>query len=84
MAAFLLDESSAAIARGIAEGRTHARALPEPIDVYIVYQTITIAPSGAIEFHADPYKRDAAVWELLTRPKGVPIARNNGSGACRG
>lgn len=84
MAALLLRESPATIARGIAEGRTHTRALPEPIDVYIVYQTVTVALSGAIEFHADPYERDAVLWQLLTRPKEVPMAQNSGNSARRG
>ncbi|HJU18712.1 MAG TPA: L,D-transpeptidase family protein [Stellaceae bacterium] len=84
MAALVLHESPDAIRRGIAEWRTHAQALPEPLDVYIVYQTVTVAPSGAIEFHADPYERDAALWQLLTSPGGLPMAQDNDIDARRG
>jgi murein L,D-transpeptidase YcbB/YkuD len=78
MAALVLHESPVAIQYGIAEGRTYIQPLPAPLDVYIVYQTVIIAPSGAIEFHADPYERDAAVWQLLARPQGAPMAQNDG------
>ena len=84
MAALLLRKSAAAIARGIAQGRTHAEALPKPIDVYIAYQTVIVAPSGAIEFRADPYERDAAIWRLLTRSEPVPMAQNRDVDARRG
>ncbi|MGH7122041.1 MAG: L,D-transpeptidase family protein, partial [Acetobacteraceae bacterium] len=84
MAALVLHESPAAIARGIAGGHVHTQTLPKPIDAYIVYQTVSVTPSGAIEFHADPYKRDAAVWQLLTRSEGAPMAQDGNIGARRG
>jgi murein L,D-transpeptidase YcbB/YkuD len=84
LAALLLHESPYAVARGIAEWRTHAEALPEPVDVYIVYQTVSFAPSGALVFHADPYGRDAEIGRQLTRSGGLPMAQDNGFDARKG
>jgi murein L,D-transpeptidase YcbB/YkuD len=84
LAALLLDESPAEIWRGIAEGRTHAQALPEPIDVYIIYQTVSVEPSGAIVFHADPYHRDARIWQLLNPTGELPMAQDDGLYARKG
>jgi murein L,D-transpeptidase YcbB/YkuD len=84
LAALLLDESPSDIRRGIAEGRSHVQALPEPIDVYIVYQTVSVSPSGGIVFHADPYDRDAAIWQLLNRAGGLPVAQDDGVYARKG
>lgn len=84
LAALLLHESPHAVARGIAEGRTHEEPLPQPVDVYITYQTVSLSPSGGIVFHADPYHRDSEVWQLLNRSGGLPIAQGDGIDARKG
>jgi murein L,D-transpeptidase YcbB/YkuD len=84
LAALLLHESPLAVARGIVEGRAHAQVLPQPVDVYITYQTVSISPSGGIVFHADPYHRDAAISQLLNRSGELPIAQDDSSHARRG
>jgi murein L,D-transpeptidase YcbB/YkuD len=78
LAALILHESPYAIARNIAERRTHAQALPQPLDVYIVYQTVSLSPSGALEFHADPYHRDDEIWQLLNPAEALSADRDNG------
>ena len=80
----LLHKSSAAIARGIAEGRTHAQVLPEPIDGSIVYQSVTLAPSGAIEFRTDPCEHDSALWQLLNLPEEMSIVQDSNIDTHRG
>jgi murein L,D-transpeptidase YcbB/YkuD len=84
LAALLLDESRGEIRRGIAAGRTHAQALLEPTDVYIVYHTVSLSPSGRIVFHADPYHRDAAIWQLLNHAGELPVAREDSPSARNG
>jgi murein L,D-transpeptidase YcbB/YkuD len=84
LAALLLHESPLAVERGIAEGRTHAQALPQPVDVYITYQTVSLGPSGAIIYHADPYHRDSEIWQLLNPPGGSPVAQDDGIDARKG
>lgn len=84
LAALVLRESVADVERGIAAGRTTWQPLPEPVGVYIVYQTVAVTPSGAIAFYADPYHRDAEIWRLLTGLGGMPVAQDNGADARRG
>jgi murein L,D-transpeptidase YcbB/YkuD len=84
LAALLLHESPRAIARGIAEGRTHDEPLPQPVDVYITYQTVSLSPSGGVVFHADPYHRDSEVWQMLNRSGGLSIAEGDGIQARKG
>lgn len=84
LAALVLRESRADIERGIAAGRTTWQPLPEPVAVYIVYHTVTVTPSGAIAFGADPYHRDGEIWRLLTGSGGAPLAQDSGIDARRG
>ncbi len=84
LAALVLHESRPDIARSIAAGRTTWQPLPRPVEVYIVYQTAAVTPSGAIAFYADPYHRDAEIWRLLTGSGGVPLAQDGGLDARRG
>jgi murein L,D-transpeptidase YcbB/YkuD len=84
LAALVLHESQADVERSIAAGRTTWQPLPRPVEVYIVYQTAAVTPSGAIAFYADPYHRDAEIWRLLTGSGGVPLAQDSGLDARRG
>lgn len=76
LAALLLGQSPEAIARGISANRTHARALPKPVPVFIVYRTAAVESDGSIEFRADPYRRDGKIWAYLDRAKPAPITRD--------
>jgi L,D-transpeptidase YcbB len=72
LAALLLGESPATIAKGIGAGRTHARALPKPLPVFLVYRTAAVESDGAIAFRADPYQRDGAILAYLDRASQRP------------
>ncbi len=51
-------------------GRTQTIALPEPVDIVIIYWTAGADPRGVVHFRRDIYKRDAAVLAALDRPLG--------------
>ncbi len=76
LAALLLGQSPEAIARGISVNRTHGRALPKEVPVFIVYRTAVVESDGSIAFRADPYQRDGKIWAYLNRAKSAPIARD--------
>ncbi|HEY3910941.1 MAG TPA: L,D-transpeptidase family protein [Stellaceae bacterium] len=76
LAALLLGQSPEAIARGIEVNRTHGRALPKPVPVFIVYRTAGVESDGSIDFRADPYHRDGKIWAYLDRAKPAPITRD--------
>ena len=69
LASLLLDENAAAIDKAIDIGRTHSRALPRPLPVFIVYRTAIVESDGTIGFRGDPYDRDAEVWSYLSRAR---------------
>jgi murein L,D-transpeptidase YcbB/YkuD len=62
------------ITKGINLGTTNRRNLPEPIAVFIVYQTAFINNDGALELRRDVYQRDAAIAQRLTHSPQVPVA----------
>ncbi len=77
LAGLLLGQSPEMVAKAIAVGRTHGRALPKPMPVFIVYRTAAIESDGSIEFRADPYQRDSRIWAYLNRARQPPIAENS-------
>ena len=62
------------ISKAINTGVTNRRNLPEPIAVFIVYQTAFIDPDGTLEFRRDFYQRDAAIAQRLSATPQVPVA----------
>lgn len=52
-----------------AEPKSTVVALPHKVPVYVIYQTVTVKPDGALAFHKDIYGRDGAI--AVTLP-GVP------------
>lgn len=76
LAALLLGQSPTAVERAIGIGRTHSRALPKQMPVFIVYRTVAAESDGEIQFHADPYRRDARLWDYLNREKSSPIVQD--------
>ncbi len=81
LAALLLGASREDIDQAIAVDRTHRRALPKPVPVFIVYRTAVAESDGAIAFRGDPYQRDAAVWAYLSRARETPVAQRSGAGS---
>jgi murein L,D-transpeptidase YcbB/YkuD len=75
LASLLLDESPEKIDAAIDVVRTHSRALPKPIPVFIVYRTAVVESDGSIAFRGDPYHRDDAIWAYLSRAEQAPLAQ---------
>jgi murein L,D-transpeptidase YcbB/YkuD len=78
LAQFLLDDSAwdqAAIANVIAEGKTRRVSLRQPIPIYLVYWTVEVQEDGAVHFKRDPYLRDDAMIDVLSRPLKPDAAR---------
>jgi murein L,D-transpeptidase YcbB/YkuD len=78
LAALLLEESPEDIDKAIDVTRTHSRALPKPVPVFIVYHTADVESDGSIAFYGDPYDRDGAVWAYLSRAEQTAIAQRFG------
>ena len=67
LASVLLNEDESTISRKVGVGYTHRQELKHPIPVFVVYQTVTVDPSGKVQFHPDYYGRDDRVWQALNR-----------------
>jgi murein L,D-transpeptidase YcbB/YkuD len=76
LAAMLLQQPVEVINKGIAAGTTNRRMLPNPIPVFLVYQTAFAGPDGAIEFRSDVYSRDDDVWQQLHPARQAPVAEH--------
>lgn len=74
LGSLLMGISEDDITKAINTGVTNRRNLPEPIPVFIVYQTAFIDNDGELEFRRDVYQRDTAVAQRLTRSSQVPVA----------
>jgi murein L,D-transpeptidase YcbB/YkuD len=79
LAALLLDETAEQIDKAIAVDRTHSRALPKAVPVFILYRTAVAESDGSVAFRGDPYQRDPAVWAYLSRARELRIAQKLGS-----
>jgi hypothetical protein len=53
-------------------GRERQLALPEPIPVYITYQTVQASHDGMVFFWPDVYGHDAAQMPLMLAPSSLP------------
>jgi murein L,D-transpeptidase YcbB/YkuD len=84
LASLLLDETPEQIDKAIGVGRTHSRALPKAVPVFIVYRTAVAESDGSIAFRGDPYQRDSRLWAALNRGRDVSVAqRSDGLSANR-
>ena len=77
LAQLLLQQGPEAIDRGISVGYTNRRALPTPLPILIVYQTVYVDSDGSIQFRSDPYERDDEIWQHLTRAQQPPLAQDS-------
>ena len=73
LAALLMREPIDSINETIATGDTTRRALPKPVPVFVVYETAFADADGKLQYRADSYRRDAAIWKYL-EPKGRVVA----------
>jgi murein L,D-transpeptidase YcbB/YkuD len=76
LAALLLGWSPEEIDKAIGLDRTHSRALPRPLPVFIVYRTAYVESNGAIAYRGDPYQRDEEIWRRLNRLPERPVAQD--------
>jgi murein L,D-transpeptidase YcbB/YkuD len=64
---------------------TRAIPLAAPVAVYLLYQTVFIAPEGTVEFRDDIYGRGKALVAMLALPEdGRPPERTVAGLACPG
>lgn len=73
LAALLMQQSTDAIDQTIATGNTSRTALPKPVPVFVAYETAFADADGKLQFRADVYGRDAAIWQYLG-PKSRTVA----------
>lgn len=66
LAALLLDQSIEAIERKIEAGRTTRTTLPNPMPVYVTYQTAFADAEGTLQFRDDFYGRDEDLYHRLS------------------
>ena len=74
LAALLLQDGADGIARSIALGGTNRRPLPQPVPVFITYQTAFLDDNGSIAFRRDVYQRDDEIWRGLIHVPQAPLA----------
>jgi murein L,D-transpeptidase YcbB/YkuD len=84
LAQLLLGQSPEAIDKGISLGHTNRRALPNPLPIFIVYQTAYVESNGSIQFSSDPYERDDEIWQHLTHAQRSPVAQDAATGQRKG
>jgi murein L,D-transpeptidase YcbB/YkuD len=65
LAAALLGWDAARVDQTIAAGATRTYALKDPIPVYMVYRTASVAADGHVSFRADVYGWDAEIAAAL-------------------
>jgi murein L,D-transpeptidase YcbB/YkuD len=74
LASLLLGIPEDDISKAIDTNVTNRRNLPQPISVFIVYQTAFTDAAGTVEFRRDVYQRDNDIAQHLTRSPQLPLA----------
>ena len=72
LAALLMQQPIEAIDQQISGGDTTLRDLPKPMPVFVVYETAFADADDKLQFRADVYGRDPAIWQYLS-PKWSPV-----------
>jgi murein L,D-transpeptidase YcbB/YkuD len=83
LAALLMREPIEAIDQAIATGSTTRSNLPQPVPVFIVYETAFSDADGKLQFRPDIYGRDAEIWTRLD-PDRPSTAEGKASSRRRG
>ena len=76
LAALLLRQPIDAINQTIARGGTTRAELPQPLPVFVVYETAFADVDGSLQFRPDVYGRDAEIGQHLT-PERRPLAERD-------
>jgi murein L,D-transpeptidase YcbB/YkuD len=79
LASLLMGVSEDDITKGINVGTTNRHNLPQPIAVFIVYQTAFIDSDGVLQFRQDVYQRDSDIAQRLTHGAQPPLAQQGPS-----
>jgi murein L,D-transpeptidase YcbB/YkuD len=75
LASLLLGISEDEITKNINTGNTYRHTLPQPLPVFIVYQTAFVGAAGTLQFRQDVYQRDNDIAQhLMLRPQ-QPLAQ---------
>jgi murein L,D-transpeptidase YcbB/YkuD len=73
LAALLMQQPIDAIEQAIATGDTTRKRLPEPVPVFVAYETAFADVDGKLQYRTDVYGRDAEIWQQL-EPKRRAVA----------
>lgn len=76
LAALLMRQPIDRIDQVIAMGSTTRSELPQPVPVFVVYETAFADTDGSLQFRADVYGRDAEIGQHLT-PERRPLAERD-------
>jgi len=79
LTALLMRQPVDAIDQAIATGNTTRSALPEPVPVFVVYETAFADTDDRLQFRPDVYRRDAEVWQYLD-PERRAVAEREAPG----
>jgi murein L,D-transpeptidase YcbB/YkuD len=75
LAGFLMQQPTDAIHETIATSGTVRKNLPKAVPVFVVYETAFADADGKLQFRADAYGRDAAIWQALNPTASVMASR---------
>jgi murein L,D-transpeptidase YcbB/YkuD len=73
LAALVMQQPIEAINQTIATGNTAEISLPQPVPVFVIYETAFVDADGRLQFRPDVYGRDAEIWTKLD-PERQPAA----------
>jgi L,D-transpeptidase YcbB len=73
LAALLMRQPMDAVNRAIAMGSTNSTQLPQPVPVFVVYETAFADVDGSLQFRPDAYGRDGEIAQFLN-PIPRPLA----------
>jgi murein L,D-transpeptidase YcbB/YkuD len=76
LAALLMRQPTDRIDQTIAMGSTTRSGLPQPVPVFVVYETAFADVDGSLQFRADVYGRDAEIGQHLA-PERRPLAQGD-------
>jgi murein L,D-transpeptidase YcbB/YkuD len=75
LAALLMRQPIDDINETIKTGDTLRRTLPQPVPVFVVYETAFADADGKLQYRPDSYRRDAAIWKYLDpKARAVTVA----------
>jgi murein L,D-transpeptidase YcbB/YkuD len=83
LAALLMQQPIEAIDQAIATGSTTRSDLPQPVPVFVIYETAFADANGRLQFRPDIYGRDAEIWTQLD-PERQPVAERDPPSQRRG